>query len=276
MDVSKNYYNILEIERTADSGQIKSAYRKLALIHHPDKNPSDEAKFKFQQISEAYNILSDEKQKQQYDTKSVHGAGYQGSNYFFNFNKNVHSGYEENLNLNMEVSISLEDIYNNVSKEVKYQRNLHCPKCDGTGFEQNEHFSECLFCGGSGQNPDGTTCKYCHGKGKLYRNKCSGCDGKKVLPKMQTITLNNLFMVNGKTRTVKYDGYGHQSQYFRDKAGILTIFIIPSKHKTFTRKGDDLFQNLNINFIDAILGKEIDLNLPDNKLYKIKIPPKTK
>lgn len=276
MDVSKNYYQILEIERNADQSKIKSAYRKLALKYHPDKNPSSESKLQFQQISEAYNILSDDKQKGQYDIKSVHGSGYQGSNYFFNFNAGVHSGYEENLNLNMEVSVTLEDIYTNNSKEIKYQRNKNCSNCDGTGFEQNEQYSECLFCNGKGKNVDGSKCKYCHGKGKLYRNKCSQCNGNKVVPSMQSLTLNNIFTVNGKVKTIKYDNYGHQSKYFRDKAGILTLFLIPAKNSNFTRQGDDLFQNLKINFDEAILGKEIELNLPDNKLYKIKIPPKTK
>ncbi|MFV2014333.1 MAG: DnaJ domain-containing protein, partial [Candidatus Heimdallarchaeota archaeon] len=203
MDLSKNYYATLKLTNQATNDEIKKAYRKLAHLHHPDKNLSDNAKQTFQEIQDAYQILTDTQQKQGYDNNSYHGRYYNA--FQFNFKKGK-SGYEEHLNINTEIEITLSDIYTNKNKTFTYSRNVTCKQCKGTGFEPNDNWSECLFCSGHG-TINGKKCKYCKGTGKLYRNQCGICKGNKVLKGVESITISNLYTIDNR-KTIRYAEFG--------------------------------------------------------------------
>lgn len=273
MDLLINYYERLNLKNSATLAMVKTAYRILALKFHPDKNQDDPlANDKFQMITEAYKILGDANNKERYDRQSTFGKEYKPYN--FNYKSfSTKTGYEEQLNLNIEVSIKLHDIYQNKSKQYRYKRDKTCSNCSGTGFEQNDNWSECLFCDGTGKNSN-ANCKYCKGLGKLYRNMCQTCDGKKVVLNDETLTLNNLFTVT-ENKTVRYKDYGHQSKYFEDKCGELIVFIKIEPNIYFTRRGNDLHIEESVHFADLITGTAHYIDLPDESTYTIKIPKTT-
>lgn len=273
MDLRLNYYEHLNLETTASLSAVKKRYRILALKFHPDKNPDDpNAQDKFHIIHEAYKILGDVNNKERYDKQSTYGKDYKPYKYEYKgFSQNT--GYEENLNINIEVSIKLNDIYQNKTKQYKYKRNKICSNCSGTGFEPNDNWSECLFCVGTGKN-DGVNCKYCKGTGKLYRNMCQTCDGKKVLLEEETLTLNNIHTVT-ENKTVRYKDYGHQSQYFEDKCGELIVFIKIKQNVYFSRKVHDLYVEERVHFADLITGNKLYIDLPDESTYVVNIPEKS-
>jgi len=274
MDLTKNYYAVLNLINTATIDEIKKSYRKLALKYHPDKNQDDpDAQNKFQIIYDAYKILSDENVKERYDRQSIHGKNYQP--YKFNFKGfNKKTGYEEQLNINVNITLSLNEIYANSSKKITYKRYKRCEHCNGTGFEPNDNWSECLFCNGK-KIINGKKCKYCKGTGKLYRNKCTKCDGNKVELKNETLTINNIFMIKD-YRTVRYKNFGNYSKYFENKIGELIVIINVKDSKKYKRIDDDLYIDYNIHFADLITGTDLHIKLPDDTEHILKIKPKTK
>jgi len=274
MDLTKNYYSDLNISNSANMDDIKKSYRKLALKYHPDKNQDDPTtQNKFQIIYEAYKILSDIIIKERYDRQSIHGKNYKPYNFKYKgFNKKT--GYEEQLNVNVNVSLSIGEIYSNSSKIIKYKRYKHCEHCNASGFEPNENWSECLFCEGK-KRVNGKICKYCKGTGKLYRNKCTKCDGTKVVLKSENLTINNIFMISDH-RTVRYKYFGHFSKYFENKIGELIVMISIKENKRYKRINDDLYIDKEIHFAELITGTEIFVTLPDKTEHKLKIKKHTK
>ncbi len=274
MDLTKNYYSDLNLSNAASIEDIKKSYRKLALKYHPDKNQDDpNTKDKFQIVYEAYKILSDKNVKERYDRQSIYGKNYQPYNFKYKgFNNKT--GYEEQLNVNVNVSLTINEIYSNSSKIIKYKRYKQCEHCNATGFEPNDNWSECLFCDGK-KIVNGKPCKYCKGTGRLYRNKCTKCDGNKVVLKTETLTINNIFMLNSH-RTVRYKHFGHFSRYFENKIGELVVVINVKDNKRYKRIDDDLHIEQEIHFADLITGTELKITLPDKNEHLLKIKANTK
>jgi molecular chaperone DnaJ len=295
MDYNKNYYQELELDKNATIDQIKKQYRKLALKYHPDKNKNSVERF--QRINEANSVLSNEKSKNEYDTRSPHGKSYSpgfgsfgnfggfSSGFDFNFSDifeqffggNPFGGreeFKENLDINSTIQITLKDIYLNDNKKIKYQKQIHCDECNGTGFDRNSHSDTCEICNGTGVNR-GQTCEYCLGEGKIYTGECKKCKGNKVVLTDSEINLQSLSKLRGNIRNA-YSGYGHQSKYYRNKVGKLILNVNIEQNKEFKIVNDfDLQKDINVHFQDCIDGNEITIKHVDNKELKIKLNEKT-
>lgn len=294
MDYNKDYYKELGVDKNASDDEIKKAYRKLAQQYHPDKNGGNEEKFK--NINEANSILSTSKSKQEYDTRSPHGKSYSPFNPFENFGINFNFGsasdifdqffsgnfnpfgrreeFNEKLDINTTVQISLKDIYLNREIKLGYKKYVHCDECDGTGFDKNSHSDTCEICYGTGVN-NGKTCEYCLGKGKIFTGVCKKCKGEKVVLIDSEITLQNISQLRRNIRN-SHRGYGHQSKYYRDKIGTLILNInIENNNEFRVAHNFDLEKTIDIHFQDAIDGNEIIHNHIDNSDIKIKLPTKS-
>ena len=306
MDYNKNYYQELGLDKNTDEAEIKKAFRKLAHQHHPDKNKGG-SDTKFQEINNAYSILSDPKLKQEYDQRSPHGNAYSpfvgggpngfefhfgGGNpadifaQFFNGNSpfggfNPFGGFQreeqfrENLDINVSTTINLKQIYLNENLNIKFKRFLHCEDCNGTGFDKSSHSDMCEVCNGTGKNHKGT-CEYCKGDGKVYTGQCKTCKGDKVILKDSEVTMQNLYQLRNSIKNA-HNGYGHQSKYYRERIGSLILNINIDRNDGYQIVNNyELHKNINIHYQDAIDGSEISFKHVDDTIIKIKLPAKTK
>jgi molecular chaperone DnaJ len=307
MDINKDYYTILGVDKNSEESEIKKAYRKKANETHPDKHGGDDSEFK--KINEAYQVLGNKDKKLEYDTKSPHGKSYNpsaGFDSFFNAfggpsgGFNFHFGdafggggdpfesffrrrrpdFYEELDITLNVTIDLKDIYQNNDMSIKYKRNVTCKDCDGTGFDKSSESHSCEVCDGTGKQWIPTAgyakCKYCSGTGRIHTGTCKTCNGEKVKEKTEEFQLNNIYrLVNSETKYIQ--GYGHHSRYYRNKKGNLILNIIVRNETPFERMRDGSLQRkIDLHYEDAINGKEFEFDHLDGKKYKLRIPPKTK
>ena len=304
MDHNINYYQILGLDKNATEEDIKKQFKKLSKIYHPDVKPTgDEAKFK--EINNAYSILSDAKSKQEYDIRSPHGNSYSPFNSFggngfefhfgnqddifsrffgenspfgssfFGFNPFQREEFKENLDIVINNTISIKQIYTNENLNIKFKKFIHCDVCNGTGFDKTSRSDTCEMCNGTG-TLKGRTCEYCKGDGKVYTEQCKNCKGEKVILKDSEVNIQNLYQLRGNMRN-SYRGYGHQSKYYRDKIGNLILNINVINDTEFEIINNfDLNKKIDIHFQDAIDGKEINFQHIDNSQINIKLPTKTK
>jgi molecular chaperone DnaJ len=302
MDLNKNYYSSLGISNNASTEEIKKSYRKLAKEYHPDANQNkDDSKFK--EINEAYSILGNNDERQKYDLHSPHGKNYQpgAENPFFkvNFDGRGFNPFEfafgggnpfedsffrdmfnrqdefiENLDININIDVTLKDVYNNKNIPIKFKRNVKCDKCGFTGFDPDSDAFECETCEGKG-NDGFTTCKYCSGTGKIHTGTCKKCNGEKVIPKDEEFGFSNSYSIDNSF--AKYiRGMGHQSKYYSNRTGTLNIQVNYLHDTHYIRDGKNLIYPLNLHYQMAIDGIDFEYEHLDNKKYSLKIPPKTK
>jgi len=298
MDYKKDYYKELGLNKDSSEEEIKKKYRKLAIKYHPDKNQGDkESEEKFKSVSEAYEVLSDNSKKQEYDTRSPNGNSFsqfggQESSFFgggmnssfFNqfFGGNSPFGnfsgkeeFSENLDININVDIDFKQIYKNDKIKVKYNKLISCDDCKGTGFDKSGHSDDCDVCDGTGIN-NGRDCEYCQGTGKIHSDKCKKCNGEKVILKETEIELQNISEIRSSNRNLQY-GYGSQSKYYKDRVGSLILNInIINRSKCSIINNYDLISELDIHFQDAIDGSKIYYTHVDDTKLEIKLPNKTK
>jgi len=298
MDYTKDYYKELNLDKGTSIDDIKKQYRKLALKYHPDKNQGDKISAeKFTRINEANSVLSNEKTKQEYDTKSPNGNNYSPFNGFggfggvefdfggvgdiFNsffgkgFNPfNQREEFREQLDINTISTITLKDIYLNKELIIKFKKYIHCDDCNGTGFDKTSHSDICEICNGSGIN-NGRQCEYCHGEGKIYTGQCKKCSGEKVILSDAEVNLQNISQIRSNVRNA-YRSHGHQSKYYRDKVGSLLLNINVNREDDYKIVNNvDLQKTIDVHYTDAIEGNEYLYNHVDGSVMKIKIPKKS-
>jgi DnaJ-class molecular chaperone len=197
LNLHKNLYKILEVDKNADPNQIKKSYYKLSKKYHPDVNPDLEHHEMFSEISSAWNILSDTDLKKDYDKRSKFGKDYNEDEEFFNINlqfnyKEAESNLEKVKN-NVILDITINCDVNNFNGTLDFPRWIMCKKCDGNGKDKSTKFAikndkgevkyfegddGCDFCEGSGKSWTGEDCRYCSGKGKVGINPCKSCSGE--------------------------------------------------------------------------------------------------
>lgn len=297
----KDYYKILGISRNASQEEIKKAFRQLARKYHPDLNPDNkEAEEKFKKINEAFQILSDEKKRTQYDQFGSSGFNQEDIAGFRNFNFNdlfedfgfgdifnIFSGtrgryerddYEEGADLRYDLEISLEEAFSGIKKTIEISIPETCKKCDGIGVE-SKFLKECDKCKGSGkiriaqrhgftQFVSITSCDKCKGIGKIATKFCDLCEGKGRIEKMQKIEIKIPKGVNN-GQYLRIEGKGEPGR--NAPSGDLYIVIFIKKHPLFKRENENLFLDKRINLVTAIFGGNIDIQGLDKKL-KLKIP----
>ncbi|MDO6676452.1 molecular chaperone DnaJ [Tenacibaculum sp. 1B UA] len=298
----QDYYEILGISKSASQAEIKKAYRKMAIKHHPDKNPNDkEAEEKFKLAAEAYEILSDENKKARYDQyghaafEGGHGGfGGGGMNMddifsqfgdifggafgggFGGFGGGGHrQARVKGSNLRIRVKLTLEDIAKGVEKKVKVRRKVQaegvtyktCSTCNGSG--QQMRVTNTIL----GRMQTATTCSTCHGAGEMLDKKPSGADAQGMVVKEETVSIN---IPEGVTEGVqlKVGGKGNEAPGKNSIPGDLLVLIEEVPHENLKREGSNIHYDLYINFSEAVLGISKEVETVTGKV-KIKIEPGT-
>jgi len=242
----EDYYVTLGVEKNASSAEIKKAYRKLAMQHHPDRTNGDDTKFK--EIKEAYETLSDDNKRALYDqyghnqpnqnSGGFGGFGFNHADVFSTFFGQGHNQQEQQV----MVSITLEESFTGCSKPISFTKDVQCNTCNGTGSKTPESIKICPTCQGHGHMMHGPmiiTCPTCHGKGKTVTDPCNTCHGIGTT-KQQVNT--NIKIPNGIPHGTIMRGDGV----------IIVVNIQP--HSVYTRHNLDLHMNITVDAIDAILG----------------------
>lgn len=298
----RDYYEVLGVQKSASVDEIKKAYRKLAMQHHPDKNPGDKvAEDKFKEATEAYTVLSDDTKKKRYDQYGFAGVeGMSGGNPFegggySNFD-DVFSGFEDVFSsffgggsgsrrgrsqrgndLLYTLEITLEDAAVGKKVDITYDRQVLCDVCKGSGSKSGTGKKRCSECGGSGQvrRNQGffsiaTTCPRCKGTGEIIEDPCPSCGGSGL--KRQRVVKSVKIPAgidSGKRIIIRGEGDAGADG---SPSGDLHIKFVVKQHEHFIREGYDLRIHIPISYTQAVLGDEINVKTIDGKTIKIKIP----
>lgn len=298
--MAKDLYETLGVEKSASAEEIKSAYRKLAKQYHPDMNKGDDgAAQKFKEINEAYQVLSDDQKRQQYDTfgsadgpgQGGFGGGYGGQGFegfggFGDIFENIFgggmrsrpAGPQKGPDIRVNMKITFEEAAFGVKKEIALNRTEACGECGGTGAKDGKKHT-CPTCNGSGQERvsqqsifgnfvNVQTCSTCGGEGSIADQPCSACKGAGTNTKQRNIAVNIPAGIdNGQVITMRGEGNAGRRG---GPAGDLQIYISVKPDKLFERMGYDLYLDLSINMVQAALGEEIEVPTLDGKVrYKI-------
>jgi molecular chaperone DnaJ len=293
--VRKDYYEILQVSRDADAAQVKSAYRKIALESHPDRNPDNpEAERRFKEASEAYQVLADADKRRVYDTYGHDGLRGQGFEGFSNFEDvfssmggifeelfgfgggRRRSGPRRGADLRYDLDLDFEEAVFGVTKDIEVERYVVCSRCDGTRMEPDTQAVACPTCGGSGQvrRSQGfftltTTCPHCRGNGQIIQQPCKTCNGagKEVDTNDVSVNIPAGVEDGNRLRVASKGEVGERN----GPAGDLYIFLHVQPHDFFQRRGNDLVAELPISFCQAALGAEIEVPTLDGSTT-LKIP----
>jgi len=299
----RDFYEVLGVSKSANPEELKSAYRKLAVKHHPDKNPGDKtSEDKFKEASEAYGILSDQEKKQNYDNFGhaafEGGGGRQGSagfggadfsdifeDFFGDFggggrSRGGRSSNNRGSDLRYDLSITLEEAYQGKKQDIKFSTTEKCTTCKGNGSKPGSSPDKCTVCGGNGKVRSNQgfftvqqTCPQCAGSGEEITNPCNDCNGQgnKQTSKKLSVTIPK--GVDDGTR-IRLAGKGEAGSK-GGASGDLYLFINVYTHDLFKRSDENLFFEFPISIADAALGTTIEIPTIDGGRAKIKIPDGT-
>jgi molecular chaperone DnaJ len=282
----RDYYEILGIDRQASEQAIKSAYRRLAMQYHPDRNPDnkEEAEEKFKEITEAYSVLADSQKRAAYDQfghAGVSGAGGWAPDFsstifadfedlfgdFFGFGgfgrgprQRRHPARGSDLRYDLE--ISLEEAARGLETKIKIPRAETCSDCRGSGAKQGSPPIACPACGGRGQirHQQGffavsRTCPHCQGMGQVIREPCPACGGKGQVQQQKVLGLKIPAGVEEGTR-LRVSGEGEAGE-MGGVHGDLYVVLRIREHPYFDRQGNDLYYTIPVSIAQATLGAEI-------------------
>ena len=308
----RDYYEILEVPKSATKEEIKKAYRKKAIQYHPDKNPDDHtAEEKFKEAAEAYEVLSDDNKKARYDqfghaglsgAGGFSGGGMTMDDIFSHFGDIFgdmrgfgFSGFgggrqqqsqprmSRGSNLRVKVRLSLQEIAQGTEKKLKLRKYVTCKSCAGTGAEGHQGYSTCGVCNGTGQVTRITNtilgrmqttsvCGNCGGAGKTITKKCTVCFGEGIVQDEELVTVKIPAGV-GEGMQLTVSGRGNAAR----RGGVngdLIVVIEEEPHTELVRDGNDLIYPLFISIPDATIGTTVEIPTVDGKV-KIKIEPGT-
>ncbi|MBA3897609.1 MAG: molecular chaperone DnaJ [Sphingomonadaceae bacterium] len=293
--IDADYYELLEVERTADDGVIKSSYRKLAMKFHPDKNPGcHDSEARFKAISEAYDCLRDPQKRAAYDRfgKAAFqngggggGAGFEGfsdifENIFGEFmggGRGRQAGSRRGADLRYDLEISLEDAFHGKATEIAIDVSAHCEPCGGSGAKPGTSARQCPTCGGRGQvrAQQGffvveRACPSCQGAGQVIVDPCPACRGEGRVDRQKSLSVNIPPGVDEGTR-IRLSDEGEAGARGAP-AGDLYIFLHVARHALFEREGTALFARAPISFTTASLGGTITVPGLDRTPHEIRIP----
>jgi molecular chaperone DnaJ len=300
-----DFYEVLQVSREASDQELKASYRKMAMQHHPDRNPNNpEAEEKFKQCSEAYQILSDPEKRAAYDRygHAAFQAGGPGGNPFagaqgfqgdlgdifgdlfgemFNMGGGSRraSRAQRGRDLQYKLTLEFEEAVFGVEKQITIQRLEACEPCSGTGSAKGKAPTVCAQCGGRGQVrfqqgffSVAKTCGRCNGAGSTISDPCSTCRGEGLQVKKHEILVKVPAGVEQDMK-IRYEGEG-ESGRFGGPAGDLYVVLSVKAHKFFERDGDDLHCVMPISFPQAALGTELEIETLEGPTT-LKIPEGT-
>lgn len=293
-----DYYAVLDVPKTATPDEVKKAYRKKALQFHPDKNPNNkEAEKRFKEVSEAYEVLSDEKKRQMYDRygkEGVQGAaaggghpggfssmdealrtfmgafgGMGGDSIFESYFGGEAGGGSRTMrrqgaSKRVNLKVSFEEAARGADKELAITNYVACKECHGKGTTSPNGIKKCTRCGGQGQVFEqrgffsmSMACPQCHGEGQIITDPCKHCHGEGAVKEKQHVKIHIPAGVDNGMR-LKMGGYGDAGQG-GGPAGDLYVFITVEPHELFEREGNDIILDLPISFAEAALGCKKDV-----------------
>ena len=293
-----DYYEVLQVSKTASDGELKTAYRKLAMQFHPDRNPDNpEAEAKFKDCSEAYSVLSDSEKRAAYDRyghAAFQGGGpgagggspFQGDmgdifgdifGEMFNMGGNRRaSRVQRGRDLRYDMSIEFEEAVFGVEKEITVRRAEVCEDCKGSGAAKGKQASTCPGCKGAGQMrfqqgffSVARTCTQCGGTGTIVTDPCRTCNGQTTVEHEHKLLVKVPAGVEQDTR-IRYTGEGEAGR-FGGPGGDLYVVLAVKKHKFFERDGDDLHCVMPVSFPQAALGTELQIETLEGP-ETIKVP----
>lgn len=305
--MAQDYYSILGVERSASADEIKKAYRKLAIKYHPDKNPGNkEAEEKFKEVSQAYEVLSDDNKRRQYDqlghdaftSRGGGGAGggfnYQNAQDIFSqfFGGGGGGSFFEDLfgggggrrqsgpprgdDLQYELQIDFIDAMLGVERKITFPRYKSCDTCAGTGSEPGSTKKTCPRCGGSGTYTVSQgffsvrqTCNHCGGSGQIIEKPCKKCHGQGRVRFEDSVSVKIPPGVDTGNK-VRVSGRGNAGPR-GGESGDLYVFISVKDSPIFDRDGSDLACEVPISLVTAIKGGEVEVPSISGKT-KIKVP----
>jgi molecular chaperone DnaJ len=302
MSTKRCYYETLEVTKGCDGNVLKSAYRKMAMKFHPDRNPGDAtAEIRFKEINEAYDVLKDDQKRAAYD-RFGHAAfengmgGARAGNPFGDmaggfadvfediFGQMMGGGRAKRSNrgqdLRYNLEITLEEAFTGRSAEIKVPTQVACEPCQGSGAEPGSTPETCPHCGGHGRvrATQGfftveRTCSACRGTGKIIRNPCKACRGAGLVQKERTLNVDIPPGVEEGTR-IRLSGEGAAGANGGPN-GDLYIFLSLKEHALFQRDGHDLHCRAPVSFVMAALGGAIEVPTVDGGRAKVAIPEGT-
>ena len=297
---NRDYYEILGLARNASDDEIKAAFRKLARQYHPDVSKEADAEERFKEINEAYGVLSDADKRVRYDRFGKEGLGNMGG--FHDYTADFGDIFEElfgqfgfstgrrsrrsphrGRDLQMQVTLTFEEAIFGVEKEIEFQREETCSRCNGSGAEPGTSPTRCSTCNGQGevrqvrqtflgQMVQTATCPTCEGRGETISSPCKTCHGVGLERKTVNKKVQIPAGVDGGTQ-IRLAGEGGPGVYGGPNGSLFLILDVKS-HQFFKRRENDILLNLDINVAQAVLGADIEVPTLDGE-EKLKIPSGT-
>ena len=298
----RDYYEVLGVSRTCTEVELKAAFRKLAMQHHPDRNPGDsECEHKFKEINEAYDVLKDGDKRAAYD-RFGHAAFEHGgmgrrrtasapisarpsptfSKAFSAWAPRAAAppGRERGSDLRYNMEISLDEAFSGKTAQIRIPTSVTCEVCSGTGAKAGTKPKACATCGGAGKirHAQGfftleRTCPTCQGRGQVIDDPCSACSGAGRVMRERTLSVNIPPGVEDGTR-IRLAGEG-EAGLRGGPAGDLYIFLSLEPHEFFQRDGADLHCRVPISMVTAALGGEFEVPAIDGSKVRVKVPAGT-
>lgn len=298
----RDYYEILGVQRGASTDDLKKAYRKLAMTHHPDRNPGDaESEKAFREVNEAYEVLKDPEKRAAYDrfghdAFSGGAGGARPGGFDFNFGSSFADifdemfgemrggrraqGVQRGADLRYNMTISLEDTFKGRQATIKVPTSVSCDACEGSGAEGGAAPVTCPTCNGQGRvrAQQGfftieRTCSTCHGTGQIIQNPCSVCSGTGRARREKTLQVNIPAGVEDGTR-IRLSGEG-EAGLRGGPPGDLYIFLTIAAHRVFQRDGANIYCRVPIPMVTAALGGSIEVPTLEGSRAKVSISPGT-
>jgi molecular chaperone DnaJ len=295
------FYEVLEIERTASDGDIKTAFRKQAMQCHPDRNPGDtQAEHRFKEVNEAYEVLKDPDKRAAYDRfghaafehgggmgAAAHGFGADFATTFSDIFDDLFgmsgrrgrggSGRERGADLRYNMEISLQEAYASKMAQIRIPTPVTCEACSGTGAKPGTKPKACPMCAGHGKvrHAQGfftleRTCPNCQGRGQVIDSPCASCTGSGRVMRERTLSVQIPSGVEDGTR-IRLAGEG-EAGVRGGPAGDLYIFLSISGHPFFQREGADLHCRVPVSMVTAAIGGEFEVPTIDGGKTRVKVP----
>ncbi len=296
----RDYYDVLGIGRNASDDEIKGAFRKLARQYHPDVNKEPDAEERFKEVNEAYGVLSDREKRARYDRFGREGLGNLGGfhdytvdfadifdelfgQFGFSTGRRSRNTPRRGRDLQLQLSLTFEEAVFGVEKQIDFEREQACSRCNGSGAEPGTTPTRCPTCGGRGEVSQvrqtilgpmmqSGTCPNCGGRGEVISTPCSNCRGSGLERKVVHKSVQIPAGVDSGTQ-IRLAGEGGPGAYGGPN-GNLFLLLDVKPHQFFKRREDDILLNLDINIAQAALGADISVPTLDGE-DKLRIPAGT-
>jgi molecular chaperone DnaJ len=299
-----DYYELLGVDRGTDEKELKSAFRKMAMKYHPDRNPNDPtAEIKFKEIGEAYEVLKDPQKRGAYDQYGHAafeqggpggmggGAGFGGGGFSDIFEdlfgemmggrgRRSSGGRERGADLRYNMEITLEEAFEGKAAKISVPTAMSCEACTGSGSKPGSSPKTCATCAGSGRVRAAQgffsierTCPQCQGKGEVISDPCSTCRGQGRVTKERSLEVNIPAGIEDGVR-IRLGGEGEAGAR-GGPSGDLYIFISIKPHQFFQRDGADLYCRIPISMVTAALGGQFEVTTLDETKSRVKVPEGT-